>query len=291
LPVPEPQVMLLTDLEVARSFPAQMPLDVMAPRRSEAPPCLRCRGPMKEVLLTTGGPGCDHAVWVAHPLAVDGWYCPACSEVCLPRSLEPEEALALLDAAVLFARRGRMEDAELSLRRVTSSWPRFAAGRVQLALLYGQRLARAEAAAAPPAVVGRLAHEIVAQLDDVLAAFLDAAPDGESPDAFDVLTLACRALLRQDDAAGAIARIDRQLAREDLRDHERESLEELRRWVEDRGDLDDERARRADLGHEDRAHAEIAHASPAHAEKAAPDAAGLEVALSAVDAGGAKPAR
>lgn len=244
------QVILLKDLEGARHFPVQTPLDVRAPRRSDGPSCGRCKGSMSEVLLTTGGSGSDRAVWEAHPLAVDGWYCSACSEVCVPRALEPDEAWALLDAAVAHARAQRFDDAELALRRVASSWPRYPAARLQLALLYAQRLAARDQIRRDRAGT-RLAAEMLRQLDDLLALLgtlaLPAA-SGAGIARLDVLLLAIRAALRCEDRPGALARLDAELARGELGDEDRALLEGLRAWVLANGDDDDERARRRDLG-------------------------------------------
>jgi hypothetical protein len=233
VPAPARQVVVLRDLDVARRFPAQPPLETLARRRSDAPSCPRCRGPMREVVVTTGGPGGEPAVWAAHPLSVDGWLCPSCSEVTLPRALEPDEVADLLEQAILASRAGQLDDAELALRRVTSSWPRYAPGRVQLAFLIGQRLARADVAEAADDVIARLTGEMVRQLDDALR--------GEhQPPVSHVLGLLARALLRKNDVEGALVRVDRVLLRSDIDDEERDALVGLRRWIEARGDLLDD---------------------------------------------------
>lgn len=218
------KILVLDDYEVARRIPVQLELDTVGPKRSGNEKCRACGGELEERLITTYGT----PVWPDWPLAIDGWWCSGCSNLQLPRFLEPEEAQQLSDEGAEAARAGRYPEAELSFRRVANSWPRYAPGRLNLAMAMQSWLNREEQQGqAEPALCERLATEVERQLRDALQA--DALPSRLQP-----LSGLINALLRREDTGTALGFLEDELNRPDA---PRAELEELRVWIEERGDL------------------------------------------------------
>lgn len=114
-------------------------------RKRQAPPCTHCRTPLAHLLLTTAG----GEAWATYPLASDVWLCPTTFESAATTECtgaipvfvgEPEMSQMLLDSAEAIEA-GRLDDAEVVLRRAAFSWPGYPPPRANLALLYDQRLA------------------------------------------------------------------------------------------------------------------------------------------------------
>ncbi|MEW6277833.1 MAG: hypothetical protein AB1758_04350, partial [Candidatus Eremiobacterota bacterium] len=217
-----PRTIWLDVLEVARGFPLQTPMESEGRRRCDMHGCGECGGPLDEVLITTAGT----PIWEAYPLAVDGWWCPACSQLSLPRFLEPEEVDGLTRQAVQAAAEGRLAEAEQSFRRVANSWPGYAPGRVNLARLY-ERMLRTEER---PEQVERILDEMQRQLCDALTCEVTSA----RPRAVAMLTAV---LLRRERVQEALALVDRHLELPEVSPEERAGLTQLRGWVVGRGDL------------------------------------------------------
>ncbi len=214
---------VLSDLEVARNFPVQLPLDSVGASRASVKPCGTCGGVLEEALITTFS--CP--VWDEWPVAVDGWTCRGCKSLQLPRFLEAEEVERLTEEGAQAVRSGDFEQAELAFRRVCNSWPRYGPGRENLARALQYWLAYAEQEADQTQLVGRLAQEIERQLRDALEA------DGLSS-RLSIVSGLVNCLLRREDPSAALALLEQELARPEA---ERGKLEELRVWIEDRGDL------------------------------------------------------
>lgn len=216
-------VLVLDDYEVARRIPVQLELDSVGPQRSSVQQCRACQGALEERLITTFGT----PLWDRWPLAVDGWLCRGCSNLQLPRFLEPEEAQELSREGAEAATAGRFREAELAFRRVCNSWPRYAPGRLNLALAMQSWLTREELGEADPVLMDRLAAEVERQLRDALLG--DALPSRLQP-----LAGLINALLRREDVGTAMGFLEDELNRPDC---PRTELEELRVWIEQRGDL------------------------------------------------------
>jgi tetratricopeptide (TPR) repeat protein len=137
----EPEVALVTlrTLEIARRFPQELP-DAPSLERGKAHTCSSCGSPLAPVILTTGGPYADPAVWQAYPIAIDGWQCQGCKDLSYPAFLSPGEMTALLDAAVAAAQAGAFDDAELALRRAVASWPAYMPARMNFGAMLLDRI-------------------------------------------------------------------------------------------------------------------------------------------------------
>ena len=220
---PEDDILILDDYDVARRIPTQLELDSVGPKRGAEMRCRVCQGPLREMLITTFGT----PIWDKWPLAVDGWLCQGCSNLQLPRFLDPEEAQQLSQEGAEAATRGHFAEAELKFRRVCNSWPRYAPGRLNLAMAMQNWLNREELGTADPALCERLAAEIERQLRDALMA--DALPSRLQP-----LSGLINALLRRDDTGTALGFLQDEQRRPDAPQAE---LAELQVWIEERGDL------------------------------------------------------
>lgn len=169
-------VITLRTLESARRFPQELSEEVPRLRRGESHACQADGSPLRPVLITTFGEAGDPAVWRAYPLAVDAWLCAAGAHVEYA-FLAPEEATALLDAGAGAARVGDHDLAEVSFRRVVSSWPGYAPGRVNLGSLYLDRVKAAQARSASPEEVRRLLDVAADQLEHSLTCSPPAPPE------------------------------------------------------------------------------------------------------------------
>lgn len=216
-------MLVLDDYDVARSIPVQLELDSVGPRRAPDMRCRTCGGALEERLITTFGT----PVWDVWPLAIDGWLCRGCSNLQLPRFLDPEEAQELSREGAELATAGRFLEAELAFRRVCNSWPSYAPARLNLAMAMQNWLNQEERGAADPALCERLASEVERQLRDALQA--EALPSRLQP-----LSGLINALLRRDDVGTALGFVQDEMNRPDAPLKE---LEELRVWIEERGDL------------------------------------------------------
>lgn len=217
-------MLVIDDYEVARRIPVQLELDSVGPKRSGNERCRACQGELEERLITTY----STPVWEDWPLAIDGWLCRGCSNLQLPRFLEPEEAQQLSQEGAEAAQAGHFREAELAFRRVANSWPRYAPGRLNLAMAMQSWLNREEQEGeAEPSLCERLANEVERQLRDALQA--DALPTRLQP-----LSGLINALLRRNDTGTALGFLQDELKRPDA---PRAELEELRVWIEERGDL------------------------------------------------------
>ncbi|HLL24706.1 MAG TPA: tetratricopeptide repeat protein, partial [Kofleriaceae bacterium] len=114
----------MTDVVVLRN--AEVIAKLRQPREAnsshEAAPC-ECGQPMREVMITTGGPQGDPALWRSHPMAVDGWACMACGTFRYPRPMSPAQIVEILDAGVEHGRAQRLAHAEQAFLRVIWDWP------------------------------------------------------------------------------------------------------------------------------------------------------------------------
>src|SRR6185295_17222944 len=95
-----------------------------------------CGGELQEIFISSSG---APEVWRAHPVAVDGWRCAACSEVVYPRILDPDEVNAIGKTGVEAMQAGRLAEAELACRRIVNSWHGFRPARLQLAEVLRRR--------------------------------------------------------------------------------------------------------------------------------------------------------
>jgi len=227
-------LVVLRDRATALRFPVQTALDAIGPRRADVGPCPDCGAPLREVVVTTAGPAGDPALWREHPLCVDGWMCAQCSKLRVPRFLEADEGAALGRSGAELAALGHLDDAEQALRRLCNSWPRWAPGRFNLAMLYRHRVEEEEAGEARPLVIaGRLAT-MESQLRDAL--------HGEGMPVELPAAQLVRVLLRR--GADRLARevLAEVRQRAGLGDDSRAALDELERYIEVRGDRFDDGA-------------------------------------------------
>jgi len=160
---PASTAVTLRKLELARKFPQELPDDVVGMARGEPHDCESCGRTLAEVVITTGGPYGDRAVWDEYPLALDGWQCPGCNGLSFPADLGPEQITQILNAGAEDARAGRLDDAELAFRRGTSSWPKYSPARVNLASIYLDRIRAEKTGENRAPVVARYAREAEAQ--------------------------------------------------------------------------------------------------------------------------------
>jgi hypothetical protein len=87
-----PSLVTLRDLRRARMFPQELTGGKTPARRGACP---QCAAPTSDVVITTGGPHADPAVWEAYPIAIDGWRCDRCEAMGFPVELSPEEITVL----------------------------------------------------------------------------------------------------------------------------------------------------------------------------------------------------
>jgi tetratricopeptide (TPR) repeat protein len=138
-----PALITLRNLEVAGKFPQELPDDAVGLKTGELHACASCGAALQRVIITTGGPLGDTAVWEAYPLALDGWQCERCENLTFPAFLSPDEMTALLGESVAFAQRGAFDEAELGFRRAIASWPTYMPARVNFGSMCLDRI-RAE---------------------------------------------------------------------------------------------------------------------------------------------------
>ncbi len=226
----EPYVIVLRNREVALRFPTQTPFDASGHSRQDAPTCKKCSRPLVEVLLTTGGPEGDAELWREHPLAVDAWHCEPCGVFELTRFLEPAEVTSLGKEGARHGEAGRLDEAELAFRRICNSWPQFAAGRLNLASVYTQRIREEALSTARSHVIQRYISVVEHHVRDALR--------GKGlPSLPAAIQLLAGAHLAMDVTAAAEAAVDAGLAHPAATEEDRKALEEVRRWVRLRGDL------------------------------------------------------
>jgi hypothetical protein len=72
---PDPSVLTIRNLEVARRFPLTTPDDAAGLQHGEPHRCASCGSELTPTLITTGGPLGDAEVWRAYPLALDAYRC------------------------------------------------------------------------------------------------------------------------------------------------------------------------------------------------------------------------
>jgi tetratricopeptide (TPR) repeat protein len=227
---PGARTVTLRERGAAMRLPVQTPLNVTGRPRSADSRCEECAAPLVEVLLTTGGPGSDPELWREHPVAIDGWLCRSCSQLVVPRFLEPDEAAALLQEGAGHAEAGRVDEAEIAFRRVCNSWPRYAPARLNLATLYGRRVRAEHLGEGRPLRLDRYLNVMEAQLKDALR--------GEHlPDVAYAVGLLADALLQRGAEGAAAEAVEQALRREGTTDHDRDRLQQLAEWVRRRGDL------------------------------------------------------
>lgn len=114
-----PVLVTLRNVEVARQFPQDLPDATVGLPADEPHACASCRAALKRVIITTGGPLGDPAVWEAYPLALDGWQCERCEELTFPAFLSPDEIQALLGE--LLCRRAQPAEGSALLKQVLQS--------------------------------------------------------------------------------------------------------------------------------------------------------------------------
>jgi hypothetical protein len=159
-----PALFTLRNLEVARKFPQELPDDAMGPKVGEPHACASCGTALARVIITTGGPMGDPAVWETYPLALDGWQCPQCQDITYPAFLSPDEITALINESIAAARRDAFDEAELGFRRVISSWPTYMPGRVNFGSMCLDRVRAEQQGDGRAEIVDRYARLAEAQL-------------------------------------------------------------------------------------------------------------------------------
>jgi hypothetical protein len=167
-PIPRAEPITLRNLDLARRYPQELPEDVPRRRRGERHVCPVDGTPLAPVVVTTFGDAGDPAVWRAYPLALDGWLCATGAHFDYA-FLTTAEVQQFLRSGGGAAQAGDLDTAEFFFRRVVSSWPGFAAGRVNLGSLYLDRVKAAQAAGGSPAEVRRLVDVAAAQFEKALA--------------------------------------------------------------------------------------------------------------------------
>jgi tetratricopeptide (TPR) repeat protein len=223
-------VLTIRDREVARRLPVQIPVTRQGRRRGDEGACA-CGGAYEEVFITTGGPEGDPALFAEHPLAVDGWRCRKCGEVSVPRFLEPDEVTELGKQGAEHVGAGRLDEAELSFRRVSNGWPGFAPARFDLAGVLMRRVEWEER--------GQARQHVIARLLDVVEGHLRAALGGKGMPLHVVVGMLVYVLLRREAEGAAREAIAEVAARDDLTDEDRAELPKIQAYAERRGDLYD----------------------------------------------------
>ena len=131
--------LIIREVSKARTFP-QEPKQAGPTHMSF---CDLCRGPLRKVVITTAGNGPQAEVWRVYPLAVDGWACPLCGWLAMPRFITPEESAAYGRRGAEYAAKGEFDEAEFWFRRIIGSWSGYPAAYADLGQLMS---ARADAA-------------------------------------------------------------------------------------------------------------------------------------------------
>jgi tetratricopeptide (TPR) repeat protein len=102
--------------------------------------CGGCNRAMAELLLTTGGPGCEPDVWRDVPIAVDGWACVECGTFRVPRKMTPAQINGFVDEGARAGKAGQFAEAEWWFTRVTWDWPGYLLGHLNLGEALSSRL-------------------------------------------------------------------------------------------------------------------------------------------------------
>ncbi len=189
----------LRNLEIARRYPLELGEDVPRRRRGDNHVCQTDGTPLRPAVLTTFGETGDPAVWRAHPIAIEGFLCGAGHHFEYA-FLTPEEANELLGRGGQAARTGDLDLAEFCFRRVTSSWPGFAPGRVNLGSVHLDRVKVEQSRSAPPEEIRRLLDIAVDQFERALAC--------TPPAPIQVRVMLARIYVRTDRAAKARPLLD-----------------------------------------------------------------------------------
>lgn len=203
-----------------------------------AEPCEHCGMPVREALITTGGPLGDPEVWRELPVAVDGWACVPCGVFRYPRAMTPARMHELSEEGAAHGRAGRVGEAELCFVRLVWDWPGYFVGHINLAEATRSRLHVERDADAPTR--RRLTDRMVDEYEAAIAAF-EAAPASSLavPVARAYLTVARVAVERRafERAAAALRAC---LGVEGLGVADAEAATELLGRVEQRADLFEE---------------------------------------------------
>ncbi len=132
-------------------------------------PCEKCGKPVAEVFITTGTMMGNPALWLEHPVAVDGWACVECGVFRYPRRIEAARIVELGDEGVAHARAGRFDEAELCFARIVWDWPGYVTGHINYAEAIRNRLHDA-----PPddeQVRRRITRRMVEQYEEAVDVF------------------------------------------------------------------------------------------------------------------------
>ena len=159
----------LRRLEIAQKFPQELPDDAVGVEADAAHTCGSCGGSLARVIITTGGPFGDAAVWEAYPLALDGWRCAGCQTLTYPVNLSSAEISELLQRSTAAAQRGDFDQAEFGFRRATASWPTFVPARVNFGSMCLDRIRTEQRAAQRTSVIEHYAQLAEVQLRKALA--------------------------------------------------------------------------------------------------------------------------
>ena len=173
-----PELMTLRSLAVAQKFPQELPDGAAHKARGEAHVCSDDGSALVPILITTYGDFGDPAVWREYPLAVDGWRCPEDGNIEFPALLSPAEVTNLLQLGEAAAKSGNLDEAEFNFRRVTSSWPGYMFGRVNLGSVYLDKIKAEQArpGGASAEVVQRYVEVAVTQFEHALTTSPPAPP-------------------------------------------------------------------------------------------------------------------
>ncbi len=173
--------------ELALRIPQEMP--DRGTRAEESASCPDCKTKMEPVVITTGGPYGDAKLWEIYPVAVDGFRCTACGTMTYPRVLSAERITEIINEGVAGAQTGRLDDAELALRRAIASWPNYSPPRANLGAVYLDRVRGEQQGQGRPEVIERYLVEAERQLRR--------ANSGEPPSDFQVWLMLGRLLLKR----------------------------------------------------------------------------------------------
>ncbi len=165
----------IRNLEVARRFPQELP---EGPRLQQGKTysCETCSSPLKPVIITTGGPYADPAIWRAYPLAIDGFQCDTCQSLSYPVFMTPQEMTELLHSAVAMAQAGAFDEAEFSLRRAAMSWPTYMPVRMNFGAMLLDRIRAEQAGEKRQELIHAYLEEAEAQLRKAIAGEPPAPP-------------------------------------------------------------------------------------------------------------------
>jgi hypothetical protein len=158
----------LRKLDVAQKFPQELPEDGVGLDADAAHSCKACGGSLARIIITTGGPYGDAALWEVYPLALDGWQCAGCHDLTYPVHLSAAEATGLLQRSSAAAQRGDFDEAEFGFRRAIASWPTYMPARANFAAMCLDRIRAEQQAAQRASVIDRYQQLAEAQLRKAL---------------------------------------------------------------------------------------------------------------------------